>query len=116
MARSFRLCNAPTLASSWPGLSRPSTSCLVWRREEKKDVDARDKRGHDARHIPRLHVTALARELGQLLTDYADPTLLVSTQFSLAVQPLQDLECAAEVGARIVTQTSNLIQTEDQVP
>jgi hypothetical protein len=30
---------------SWPGLSRPSTPCLLIRR--KKDVDARDKRGHD---------------------------------------------------------------------
>jgi hypothetical protein len=30
---------------SWPGLSRPSTPCVLdcW----KKDVDARDKRGHD---------------------------------------------------------------------
>jgi hypothetical protein len=30
---------------SWPGLSRPSTSCLPKRR--KKGVDARDERGHD---------------------------------------------------------------------
>jgi hypothetical protein len=30
---------------SWPGLSRPSTSCSLNAR--KKDVDARDKRGHD---------------------------------------------------------------------
>jgi DNA-binding transcriptional LysR family regulator len=34
------------LPESWPGLSRPSTSCLLKRRN--KDVDARDKRGHDA--------------------------------------------------------------------
>ena len=33
------------LSTSWPGLSRPSTSCLP--RLQKKDVDARDKRGHD---------------------------------------------------------------------
>jgi mono/diheme cytochrome c family protein len=32
--------------SSWPGLSRPSTPCLLTLGE--KDVDARDKRGHDA--------------------------------------------------------------------
>jgi hypothetical protein len=31
--------------SSWPGLSRPSTSCSLNGR--KQDVDARDKRGHD---------------------------------------------------------------------
>jgi hypothetical protein len=31
---------------SWPGLSRPSTPCLLIR--HKKDMDARDKRGHDA--------------------------------------------------------------------
>jgi hypothetical protein len=31
-------------SSSWPGLSRPSTSL---RPRKKKDVDARDKRGHD---------------------------------------------------------------------
>jgi hypothetical protein len=30
---------------SWPVLSRPSTPCLLNCR--KKDVDARDKRGHD---------------------------------------------------------------------
>jgi hypothetical protein len=30
--------------SSWPGLTRPSTPCLE---QIKKDVDARDKRGHD---------------------------------------------------------------------
>jgi len=32
--------------ASWPGLSRPSTPCLP--KPAKKDVDARDKRGHDA--------------------------------------------------------------------
>src|SRR5436190_19665728 len=30
-------------SSSWPGLSRPSTTCFLW----PKDVDARDKPGHD---------------------------------------------------------------------
>jgi hypothetical protein len=34
-----------TLSTSWPDLFRPSTTC-VW---GKKDVDGRDKRGHDAR-------------------------------------------------------------------
>src|SRR6266849_4189349 len=38
--RSYR----PTCPPSWPGLSRPSTSCFP---SSKKDVDARDKRGHD---------------------------------------------------------------------
>src|SRR5258707_15427059 len=35
-----------TSPESWPGLSRPSTSCSLELR--KKGVDARDKRGHDA--------------------------------------------------------------------
>jgi hypothetical protein len=34
-------------SSSWPGSSRPSTPGLLSGR--KKDVDARDKRGHDER-------------------------------------------------------------------
>src|SRR5260370_5332164 len=33
-------------SSSWPGLSRPSTPCLL--KLPKKGVDARDKRGHDS--------------------------------------------------------------------
>ena len=37
-------CHARTFSTSWPGLSRPSTSCLV----AKKGVDARHKAGHDA--------------------------------------------------------------------
>ena len=36
---------ASSFWESWPGLSRPSTSYLLSYR--KKDVDARDKRGHD---------------------------------------------------------------------
>ena len=36
---------------SWPGLSRPSTSSFQSRR--KQDVDARDKRGHDAERVIR---------------------------------------------------------------
>ena len=32
-------------SESWPGLSRPSTPYSL--RRSKKDVDARDKRGHD---------------------------------------------------------------------
>src|SRR5262245_26034170 len=35
--------------ASWPGLSRPSTSCVLER--NKKDVDARDKRGHDSAEV-----------------------------------------------------------------
>jgi hypothetical protein len=34
-----------TRISSWPGLSRPSTS--LFGRELKQDVDARHKAGHD---------------------------------------------------------------------
>src|SRR5712672_1125019 len=34
---------ALVLQSSWPGLTRPSTSSPA----SKRDVDARDKRGHD---------------------------------------------------------------------
>jgi hypothetical protein len=34
--------------SSWPGLSRPSTPCLL--SGCKQDVHARDKRGHDERY------------------------------------------------------------------
>src|SRR5262249_13750818 len=33
-------------AESWPGLSRPSTSLSL--KARRKEVDARDKRGHDA--------------------------------------------------------------------
>ena len=36
-------------SESWPGLSRPSTSSLQRRR--KQNVDARDKRGHDAERV-----------------------------------------------------------------
>src|SRR4051794_6676594 len=36
---------------SWPGLSRPSTSC--WRQVRKEDVDGRDKPGHDGLNIMR---------------------------------------------------------------
>src|SRR5262249_31101337 len=44
-----------TSQSSWPGLSRPSTSFLT---TTNKDVDARDKRGHDGgegRHLIAAH-------------------------------------------------------------
>jgi hypothetical protein len=34
-----------TMFPSWPGLTRPSTAFF---HEVGKDVDARDKRGHDA--------------------------------------------------------------------
>jgi hypothetical protein len=35
-----------SIEASWPGLSRPSTPCFS--SAAKEDVDARDKRGHDA--------------------------------------------------------------------
>src|SRR5258708_19046657 len=43
--RSYRL----LYLESWPGLSRPSTPLKA----RKKDVDARDKRGHDAGEVIR---------------------------------------------------------------
>src|SRR6478672_8298290 len=57
-------------SSSWPGLSRPSTSCLL--ADSFKDVDARDKPGHDDeesflvnRSLRRLRLrTPLHRKLG----------------------------------------------------
>jgi hypothetical protein len=42
---------------SWPGLSRPSTPFRL--KISKKDVDARDKRGHDAEEVIRSHRNAL---------------------------------------------------------
>jgi hypothetical protein len=41
---------------SWPGSSRPSTSCLLC---EAQDVDARNKSGHDERESDnKPHVTS----------------------------------------------------------
>src|SRR6266478_4974533 len=51
----LRLC-LTTSPESWPGSSRPSTSCLL--SCGKKDVDARDKRGHDAGEAIRCHRNA----------------------------------------------------------
>jgi hypothetical protein len=49
MSYIFRLERVPVMmdqvSQSWPGLPRPSTPCLM--KFGKKDVDARDKRGHD---------------------------------------------------------------------
>src|SRR5258708_32795474 len=50
---------------SWPGLSRPSTPLKA----RKKDVDARDKRGHDAGEVIRSrkpNMPAAARAHHQL--------------------------------------------------
>src|SRR6266852_5445549 len=46
----------PIYLESWPGLSRPSTTCSL--KLSKKDVDARDKRGHDAGGVTRSHRNA----------------------------------------------------------
>jgi hypothetical protein len=47
MVRDVRKQGLPSrIEASWPGLSRPSTSCFSVARA-KKDVDARDERGHD---------------------------------------------------------------------
>src|SRR5258708_781309 len=59
--RSYRL----LYLESWPGLSRPSTPLKA----RKKDVDARDKRGHDAGEVIRSRkpdVPAAARAHHQL--------------------------------------------------
>ena len=45
MARAFYDYVEAIPQESWPGLSQPSTPCLLICR--KKDVDARDERGHD---------------------------------------------------------------------
>jgi hypothetical protein len=34
-------------SASWPGLSRPSTSLLQQEKQERQDVDAPPKAGHD---------------------------------------------------------------------
>src|SRR6202034_1655554 len=41
---------SPNPTSSWPGLSRPSTSCCIT--AENKHVDARDELEHDERFAP----------------------------------------------------------------
>jgi hypothetical protein len=48
---------AASTSESWPGLSRPSTS--FWLKARKKDVDARDKRGHDAGEVIPSHQNPL---------------------------------------------------------
>jgi error-prone DNA polymerase len=40
--------------SSWPGLSRPYTPCWL---DEKKDMDARHKAGHDGRKLSGSNIT-----------------------------------------------------------
>jgi hypothetical protein len=42
---------------SWPGLSRPSMPLSL--KGRKKDMDARDKRGHDGGEVIRSHRNAL---------------------------------------------------------
>jgi hypothetical protein len=49
--------------SAWPGLSRPSTLCLLSGR--KQDVDARDKRGHDEKHGIQSDQDTLSRTIPQ---------------------------------------------------
>ena len=46
-----------TPSSSWPGLTRPSTSRL---QHVLEDVDARDKRGHHASCVAMLHRYSIA--------------------------------------------------------
>jgi hypothetical protein len=51
-----RAVSGHVLPESWPGLSRPSTPFSL-ASKEKKDVDARDKRGHDGGKVIRSHRT-----------------------------------------------------------
>src|SRR5262249_42676156 len=46
-------CSRVMFGSSWPGLSRPSTSWL-----RQKDVDARDRRGHEGGEFVRQYTHA----------------------------------------------------------
>src|SRR5258708_21989859 len=61
VARMKRLEHLPVIltiySESWPGLSRPSTS--FWLKARKKDLDARDKRGHDGGEVIRSHRNAV---------------------------------------------------------
>src|SRR5215467_1782472 len=56
---------ADALSTSWPGLSRPSTPLI---QNVKKDVDARDKRGHDEPSDLRARIGLLPRSLVLALT------------------------------------------------
>ena len=58
-------------SSSWPGLSRPSTSFVI--ETSKQDVDARHKAGHDKSN-PRRHCGARPAEdaLSQLVMAVED--------------------------------------------
>src|SRR6266446_8746501 len=58
--------------ASWPGLSRPSTPFSL--KACKKDVDARDKRGHDGRGGSISSEHALQSDLAEIDTD-AEPRL-----------------------------------------
>jgi len=64
--------------SSWPGLSRPSTS-LAW--QQKKDVDARHKAGHDE---------SLARAVG--IRRFVTPLNWCLRALHLAVDPLESFQ------------------------
>ena len=66
--------------TSWPGLSRPSTSCFDCRIDEPKGVDARHKAGHDE-----LEMTIAVSESAPRLTHGFDFTKLVLYGFALAL-------------------------------
>jgi two-component system, LuxR family, response regulator FixJ len=72
---------------SWPGLARPSTPFLLNAR--KKDVDARDKRGHEGREVVLFHQNALSgRGSGWLrgaMTPQRSPTIGRTTDDSRLV-------------------------------
>src|SRR5258708_33817930 len=75
--------------ASWPGLSRPSTS--FWLRARKKDVDARDERGHDEGEAIRSHRNALLRvehnrRFPPALT-LANRKLMMRTRFDILARP-----------------------------
>ena len=59
-------------STSWPGSSRPSTSCL-----RRKVVDARDKSGHDGQG----HIRPERRAVPSLSTATQKPLLGQDTEF-----------------------------------
>src|ERR1700686_510004 len=72
------------LSTSWPGLSRPSTSWCA-----KKDVDARHKAGHDELEVRGVRQQALSR---RLLARLVDRDVLAMRQRGAAVGDDQRVE------------------------
>ena len=80
---------------SWPGLSRPSTCAAFSSRQTEgkwKDVDARDKRGHDAAW--RRAVAASVLTIGSTGAAFAHPSV-VPHEHPHAVSVLPDVTLLA---------------------